>query len=72
MSLAPTLAASTAPAGGAATIQVIEMVVGLTVGDVPYVRPSSGREAMKAARSFPLTDYRYDSLRPAPGARAGA
>ena len=32
-------------------------------GDVPYVRPSSGREAGKAARSFPLSDYRYDTLR---------
>jgi len=35
-------------------------------GDVPYVRPSSGREARTAARSFPLSDYRYESLRPAP------
>jgi cation diffusion facilitator CzcD-associated flavoprotein CzcO len=35
-------------------------------GDVPYVRPSSGREARRAARSFPLSDYRYDSLRRAP------
>jgi cation diffusion facilitator CzcD-associated flavoprotein CzcO len=35
-------------------------------GDVPYVRPSSGREARKAARSFPLSDYRYDTLRGAP------
>jgi hypothetical protein len=35
-------------------------------GDVPYVRPSSGREAWKAARSFPLSDYRYDSLRRSP------
>ncbi len=35
-------------------------------GDVPYVRPTSGREAMKAARSFRLSDYRYDSLRRAP------
>ena len=33
---------------------------------MPYVRPSSGREAMKAAWSFPLTDYRYDSLRGVP------
>jgi cation diffusion facilitator CzcD-associated flavoprotein CzcO len=31
-------------------------------GDVPYVRPSSGREAMRAARSFPLSDYRYETL----------
>jgi hypothetical protein len=35
-------------------------------GDVPYVRPSSGREARTAARSFPLSDYRYESLRSAP------
>jgi cation diffusion facilitator CzcD-associated flavoprotein CzcO len=35
-------------------------------GDVPYVRPSSGREAGKAARSFPLSDYRFDTLRRAP------
>ena len=31
-------------------------------GDVPYVRPSSGREAAKAARTFPLDDYRYRTL----------
>jgi hypothetical protein len=30
------------------------------------VRPSSGREARKAARSFPLTDYRYDTQRRSP------
>jgi cation diffusion facilitator CzcD-associated flavoprotein CzcO len=35
-------------------------------GDVPYVRPSSGREARKAARSFPLSDYRYDTTRRSP------
>jgi cation diffusion facilitator CzcD-associated flavoprotein CzcO len=35
-------------------------------GDVPYMRPSTGREAMRAARSFPLTDYHYDTLRRAP------
>jgi cation diffusion facilitator CzcD-associated flavoprotein CzcO len=35
-------------------------------GDVPYVRPSSGREAGKAARTFPLSDYRYETLRSAP------
>jgi hypothetical protein len=34
-------------------------------GDVPYVRPSSGREARKAARTFPLDDYRYRTLDPA-------
>jgi cation diffusion facilitator CzcD-associated flavoprotein CzcO len=32
-------------------------------GDAPYLRPSSGREARKAARSFPLSDYRYETLR---------
>jgi cation diffusion facilitator CzcD-associated flavoprotein CzcO len=35
-------------------------------GDVPYVRPTSGREAMRAARTFPLTDYRYDTLTRSP------
>src|SRR5262249_58880227 len=35
-------------------------------GDVPYVRPSSGREARRAARTFPLDDYRYEILRDAP------
>ncbi len=38
-------------------------------GDVPYVRPSSGREAMRAARTFPLSDYRYETLSPAPRER---
>jgi cation diffusion facilitator CzcD-associated flavoprotein CzcO len=40
-------------------------------GDVPYMRPTSGREAMKAARSFRLSDYRFASLRrePAPAER---
>jgi len=31
-------------------------------GDVPYVRPTSGREAQRAARNFPLDDYRYRTL----------
>jgi hypothetical protein len=31
-----------------------------------YVRPSSGREARRDARGFPLSDYRYDTLRPSP------
>jgi len=39
-------------------------------GDVPYVRPSSGREARKAARSFPLEDYRYETLVPGGSERA--
>ena len=38
-------------------------------GDVPYVRPSSGREAGRAARSFPLSDYRFETLAPAAPAR---
>jgi cation diffusion facilitator CzcD-associated flavoprotein CzcO len=33
-------------------------------GDVPYLRPSSARAAMKAARSFPLDDYRYGARVP--------
>jgi cation diffusion facilitator CzcD-associated flavoprotein CzcO len=33
-------------------------------GDVPYVRPTSGREAGRAARSFPLDDYRFETLAP--------
>jgi cation diffusion facilitator CzcD-associated flavoprotein CzcO len=28
-------------------------------GDVPYVRPTSARQAARAARSIPLDDYRY-------------
>jgi cation diffusion facilitator CzcD-associated flavoprotein CzcO len=28
-------------------------------GDVPYLRPTSGRQAQRAARTFPLDDYRY-------------
>jgi cation diffusion facilitator CzcD-associated flavoprotein CzcO len=35
-------------------------------GDAPYLRPSSGREARKASRSFPLSDYRYETLRRSP------
>lgn len=31
-------------------------------GDVPYLRPTSSRQARKAARSFPLDDYSYRSL----------
>ena len=33
-------------------------------GDVPYVRPSSSRQARKSARTFPLDDYRYGTLEP--------
>jgi cation diffusion facilitator CzcD-associated flavoprotein CzcO len=28
-------------------------------GDVPYVRPTTSREAHRASRTFPLDDYRY-------------
>jgi cation diffusion facilitator CzcD-associated flavoprotein CzcO len=28
-------------------------------GDTPYLRPTSGRAAFKAARSFPIDDYRF-------------
>jgi cation diffusion facilitator CzcD-associated flavoprotein CzcO len=37
-------------------------------GDVPYLRPTSGREAERASRSFPLDDYRYRVAVPAPSA----
>jgi cation diffusion facilitator CzcD-associated flavoprotein CzcO len=30
-------------------------------GDAPYLRPTSGREAERASRTFPLDDYRYSS-----------
>ena len=35
-------------------------------GDVPYLRPTSGRAAERASRSFPLDDYRYETLRRSP------
>ena len=31
-------------------------------GDVPFLRPTSARQAERAARSFPLDDYRYATL----------
>ncbi len=31
-------------------------------GDVPFLRPTSGRQAQRASRSFPLEDYRYRSV----------
>jgi hypothetical protein len=31
-------------------------------GDIPYLRPTSGRAAQKAARTFPLSDYRFERL----------
>jgi cation diffusion facilitator CzcD-associated flavoprotein CzcO len=30
-------------------------------GDTPYLRPTSGRQARHAARTFPLDDYRYST-----------
>ena len=39
-------------------------------GDTPYLRPSSGRAAFKAARSFPIDDYRF--TQPPQRARAPA
>ena len=36
-------------------------------GDVPFLRPTSGRQAQRAARSFPLDDYRYGALGSASG-----
>jgi cation diffusion facilitator CzcD-associated flavoprotein CzcO len=47
-------------------------------GDVPYLRPTSGRQAERASRSFPLDDYSYSTLNgnggavPQPAAAAGA
>jgi cation diffusion facilitator CzcD-associated flavoprotein CzcO len=34
-------------------------------GDTPFLRPTSSRQAWRAARSFPLDDYRYETLRDA-------
>jgi cation diffusion facilitator CzcD-associated flavoprotein CzcO len=31
-------------------------------GDVPFLRPTSGRQAHRASRSFPLDDYSYATL----------
>jgi len=42
-------------------------------GDVPFLRPTSARQAQRAARSFPVDDYRYARLateRSAPGGAA--
>ncbi|MEX2196283.1 MAG: NAD(P)/FAD-dependent oxidoreductase [Thermoleophilaceae bacterium] len=43
-------------------------------GDVPFLRPTSGRQAQRAARSFPLEDYDYraPTPRPAPAPRPTA
>jgi cation diffusion facilitator CzcD-associated flavoprotein CzcO len=35
-------------------------------GDTPYMRPTSGRAAQKAARSFPLSDYNYETQKRSP------
>jgi cation diffusion facilitator CzcD-associated flavoprotein CzcO len=35
-------------------------------GDTPYMRPTSGRAAQKAARSFPLSDYNFEIARRSP------
>ena len=32
-------------------------------GDVPFLRPTSGRQAHRASRTFPLDDYSYATLR---------
>lgn len=37
-------------------------------GDVPFLRPTSGRQARRAAESFPLDDYRYTAPRVPAGA----
>ena len=31
-------------------------------GDVPFLRPTSGRQAHRASRTFPLDDYRYATV----------
>jgi hypothetical protein len=31
-------------------------------GDVPFMRPTSAFQAQRAAKTFPLDDYRYDTL----------
>jgi cation diffusion facilitator CzcD-associated flavoprotein CzcO len=35
-------------------------------GDVPYLRPTSGRQAERASRTFALDDYRYRTRVPSP------
>jgi hypothetical protein len=39
-------------------------------GDTPYLRPTSGREAHRASRTFSLDDYRFASLEREPLAAA--
>jgi hypothetical protein len=31
-------------------------------GDTPFLRPTSARQAWQAARTFPLDDYRFETL----------
>jgi hypothetical protein len=33
-------------------------------GDTPFLRPTSSRQAWRAARSFPLDDYAFEQMRP--------
>ena len=40
-------------------------------GDAPYLRPTSARQARRAAASFPLDDYRYRTRAQAPATVAG-
>jgi cation diffusion facilitator CzcD-associated flavoprotein CzcO len=44
-------------------------------GDTPFLRPTSSRQAWRAARTFPLDDYRFETLerggRPVVGALGG-
>jgi cation diffusion facilitator CzcD-associated flavoprotein CzcO len=35
-------------------------------GDTPYLRPNTGREAARAAHTFPLSDYSYEPRRHSP------
>lgn len=41
-------------------------------GDVPYLRPTSGRQAERASRSFPLDDYRYHAITDGRGRERGS
>jgi cation diffusion facilitator CzcD-associated flavoprotein CzcO len=41
-------------------------------GDTPFLRPTSSRQAWRAARTFPLDDYRYETFAPAPAGRGAA
>jgi len=39
-------------------------------GDTPFLRPTSSDQAWRAARTFPLEDYRYTLAQPVPGTAA--